>query len=246
MNAMTARPPLEHSHAPAAIRQRLAARTRHSYLRDWVYGGIDGAVTTFAVVSGVTGAALGGRVIVILGIANLIADGFSMAASNYLGTTSEREQLEQAVAIERRHVREVPEGEREEIREIFRRKGLDGADLESVVTRITADRELWIRTMVAEEYGLAPEVRSPWRAAFSTFSAFVVCGGVPLVPYLLGASPAFTIASILTAGVFLVIGAARGRWVERSALRSALETLAIGAAASALAYLAGLALEPFV
>jgi VIT1/CCC1 family predicted Fe2+/Mn2+ transporter len=238
--------PLEHAHTPAAIRQRLAARTPHSYLRDWVYGGIDGAVTTFAVVSGVTGAALGSRVVVILGIANLIADGFSMAASNYLGTTAEREQVAQAVEIERRHIRDEPDGEREEIREIFRRKGIDGDELESVVARITADRELWIRTMVAEEYGLAPEIRSPWRAGCSTFSAFVVCGGVPLLPYLFGARSAFSVASVLTAIVFLAIGAIRGRWVGRSAVRTALETLGIGAVASSLAYLAGLALEPFV
>ena len=119
---------LEHEPTLEAIRERLARSLSHSYLRDWVYGGIGGAVTTFAVVSGVTGAELGARVILILGAANLIADGFSMAASNYAGTTSERQQLEQAAAIERRHIEQEPEGERTEVREIFRRKGLEGDD----------------------------------------------------------------------------------------------------------------------
>lgn len=80
---------LEHEHTLEAIRTRLARRAPHSYLRDFVYGGIDGAVTTFAVVSGVAGAELGTRVVLILSVANLIADGFSMAASNYSGTRAE-------------------------------------------------------------------------------------------------------------------------------------------------------------
>lgn len=134
---------LEHEHTLEAIRARLARRVPHSYLRDWVYGGIDGAVTTFAVVSGVAGAQLGGRVVLILGVANLIADGFSMAASNYSGTRAEHQQLAQAIAIESRHIDQEPDGERTEVREIFRRKGLEGDELEAVVNRITSDRDVW-------------------------------------------------------------------------------------------------------
>jgi VIT family len=84
---------MEHEHSPEAIRARLATEPRHTYLRDWVYGGIDGAVTTFAVVSGVIGAELAPGIVLILGVANLIADGFSMAASNYAGTRTERDEL---------------------------------------------------------------------------------------------------------------------------------------------------------
>ena len=75
--------PLEHEHSPEAIRARLRDGQRPNYLRDFVYGGIDGAVTTFAVVSGVSGAALSDGIIIILGVANLLADGFSMDASNF-------------------------------------------------------------------------------------------------------------------------------------------------------------------
>ena len=169
-----------------------------------------------------------------------------MAASNYSGTTAEHEQLAQAIAIENRHIEQVPDGERSEIREIFRGKGLEGDELEAVVRRITADPRVWIRTMVAEEYGLAPQVRSPWLAALSTFSAFVVCGGLPLVPYVSGAVRSFESAALLTAAVFLAIGAIRGQWVGRSRWRSATETLAVGLIASALAYGAGLVLKGLV
>jgi hypothetical protein len=77
---------LRTGHTPEAIRARLAAEREHSYLRDFIYGGIDGSVTTFAVVSGVAGADLAASIVIILGLANLIGDGFSMAASNFLGT----------------------------------------------------------------------------------------------------------------------------------------------------------------
>ena len=78
----------DHKHTPEAIESRLSAGPQSSYLRDWVYGGMDGTVTTFAVVSGVVGAELPTTVILILGLANLVADGFSMAAGNYSGLSS--------------------------------------------------------------------------------------------------------------------------------------------------------------
>src|ERR1044072_4237522 len=117
---------MEHEHSPEAIKERLSAGPQHSYLRDWVYGGIDGAVTTFAVVSGVIGAALSPGIILVIGMANIIADGFSMAASNYLGTKTERDELAHIEAIEHRHIELAPEGEREEVRQIFREKGFEG------------------------------------------------------------------------------------------------------------------------
>jgi hypothetical protein len=83
---------MEHDHTREAIRRRLAAGPRLNYLRDWIYGGIDGAVTTFAIVSGVVGAEFSSVVILVLGFANLLADGFSMAASNFSGTRAEREE----------------------------------------------------------------------------------------------------------------------------------------------------------
>jgi VIT1/CCC1 family predicted Fe2+/Mn2+ transporter len=230
----------EHSHDPAAIRRRIAAPPRPSYLRDWVYGGIDGAVTTFAVVSGVTGADLTVRVILILGVANLLADGFSMAAGNYLATSTEREQLAQLAAIERRHIEVEPAGERAEVREIYRRKGLAGEPLEHVVEAITADRERWIDTMLAHEYGVARELRRPWPAALGTFASFALCGAVPLLPFLLGSGRAFALAGGLTGLVFFGIGALKSLWSTRTWWRSGLETLAVGAAAAGLAYGAGI------
>lgn len=234
---------MEHEHSAAAIRKRLSAGPRQSYLRDWIYGGIDGAVTTFAVVSGVVGAQLSLGVILVIGVANLLADGFSMAASNFLGTQAEHEELRRAEATERRHINLVPEGEREEVRQIFREKGFEGEDLRRVVELITAEREIWVRTMLTEEYGLPRQVRSPRIAALSTFSAFFLCGLAPLAPFIFGLTHAFELATIFTGIVFFAIGSVKSSWSTASWWRSGLETLAVGSAAAVLAYTVGVLLK---
>lgn len=234
---------MEHEHSAAAIRSRLAAGPVHNYLRDWIYGGIDGAVTTFAVVSGVAGAQLSPWVILALGFANLFADGFSMAASNFLGTKAEHDDWRRLEAVENRHIELVPEGEREEVRQIFELKGFEGQDLQRIVELITANPKRWVRTMLTEEYGLPLEVRSPWIAAISTFTAFLVCGLVPLVPYLLRVSNALEVSMMMTGTVFFAIGSAKSKWSTSSWWLSGLTTLLVGAIAAALAYAAGFLLK---
>lgn len=234
---------MEHEHTVEAIGERLAAGPRHNYLRDWIYGGIDGSVTTFAVVTGVVGAGLAPVVIVIMGFANLLADGFSMAASNFLGTKSEHDDMRRLAAIEHRHIEVAPDGEREEVRQIFAAKGFAGADLERVVELITSDRDRWVRTMLTEEYGLPLEARSPWLAAWTTFSAFAICGLVPLIPFLSRIPNAFAISVFLTGVVFFVIGSVKSRWSTVPWWRSGLSTLLVGGVAAALAYAVGVFLH---
>ncbi|HEY3025608.1 MAG TPA: VIT1/CCC1 transporter family protein [Pyrinomonadaceae bacterium] len=234
---------MEHEHSIEAIAARLSAGPRHNYLRDWIYGGIDGSVTTFAVVSGVVGARLSSWIILVMGFANLFADGFSMAAGNFLGTRAEHEDLKRLEAIEYRHVDLDPEGEREEVRQIFRNKGFAGEDLARLVDLITSDRTRWVRTMLTEEYGLPQEVRSPWLAAITTFSAFLACGLVPLLPYLFRSNSALAFSIVMTGGVFFAIGSVKSRWSTSAWWRSGLSTLVIGAMAATLAYGVGLLLN---
>lgn len=226
---------LEHSHTDEAIKSRLATM-RHSYIRDWIYGGIDGAVTTFAVVSGVAGAQLSPIVVLILGFANLVADGFSMAASNFLGTRAEQDDHRRLREIELRHIELVPEGEREEVRQIYIAKGFEGDELDRAVELITSDKERWVQTMLTEEYGLPAEIRSPWKAAASTFSAFLVCGLVPILPYLFKIGPSFELSYLMTGLTFLAIGALKSNWSTSSWYRSAFETLLVGSIAAAMSF----------
>jgi vacuolar iron transporter family protein len=228
---------LEHSHTKEAIRARLAGPPQISYLRDWIYGGIDGVVTTFAVVAGVVGADLPSRIVLILGLANLVADGFAMAAGNYSGTQAERDDYDRLLAVERKHIAIVPDGEREEIRQIFGAKGFSGDQLERIVDVITADDSRWARTMVVEEYGLAPAPKSPIFAALSTFAAFMLCGLVPLVGYLGAGGLAPSV--VATGMVFFAIGAVKSKWSLTSWWRSGFETFVIGMSAAALAFCVG-------
>ncbi|HUP64411.1 MAG TPA: VIT1/CCC1 transporter family protein [Thermoanaerobaculia bacterium] len=234
---------MDHDHSPAAIRERLDEGPRLSYLRDFVYGGIDGAVTTFAIVSGVVGAQLSASIVLILGVANLLADGFSMAASNFSGTRAEHDERERVREMEHRHIRLYPDGEREEIRQIFARKGFEGEELDMIVERITSDDDLWVNTMIQEEYGLPMEIRSPWVAAGSTMLAFVICGAVPLLPFFADSenAPAWSLAATLF--VFFGIGSAKSRWSVIPWWRSGLETLSIGAVAAGIAYGVGVLLR---
>ena len=236
---------LEHEHTIRAIRARLARRPGTGYVRDWVYGGIDGAVTTLAVVAGVIGAELSAGVVLILGFANLLADGFSMAASNYSGTKAEVDDYRRLEAVERQHIAVAPEGERAEVREIFAAKGFEGRDLERAVRVITAEEDRWVDTMLSEEYGLPAVPRSPVKAALGTFAAFAACGAVPLIPFVIGVPAAFETSTFLTALVFFAIGAAKARWSTAPWWRSSLETLAIGLAAAGLAFAAGYGLRRY-
>ena len=237
---------LEHEHTSKAIRERLQEGHRPNYLRDWIYGGIDGVVTTFAVTAGVAGASLSPAIVLILGVANLIADGFSMAAANYSGTKTERDDMLRLAEVEKKHIAVVPEGEREEIRQILASKGLSGSALEEAVTVITSNEKVWIETMLTEEYGLSRSLPNPTVAALYTFWAFVTCGAVPLIPFALGVSDALRWSVLATGVAFFTIGSIKSRWSLAPWWRSGLETLLTGMSAAGLAYIIGYLLSNLV
>jgi len=190
-------------------------------------------------VTGVVGAQLATSVILILGLANLLADGFSMAAGNFSATKTERDRHAKLRQVEHDHIAQSPEGEREEVRQILEKQGLRGTTLEDAVASVTSDKERWIRLMLQEEYGLSDVVHSPLKAALYTFASFAVCGAVPLIPFILALDHPFLISAVTTGLVFAAIGALKSRWSPDPAWYCALETLAIGAAAASLAYLVG-------
>ncbi|MEM0895352.1 MAG: VIT1/CCC1 transporter family protein [Verrucomicrobiota bacterium] len=239
---------LEKIHTREAIDERIASDTQHSYVGDGVLGAVDGTVTTFAIIAGAAGAGLSSGIAVVLGVANVLADAVSMAASNFLKARSDHETLSRFRKIESMHIDMVPEAEREEIEAIFRNKGFEGVALEEAVRIITSDRERWINTMLTEEWGLQLHPPSPRKAALTTFVAFLLAGSVPLLPLFANlkgsATDVFLQSSLLTAICFLGIGFVRGKVTkEENPHRSALETLLIGGVAAVLAYVVGRLLE---
>lgn len=243
---------LARDHTPERIRARLAAPSGHGYLRDGVYGAVDGAVTTLAVVTGALGAQLSAGVVLVLGFANLAGDGFSMAVGNALGIRAEREHVERTRAMERRQIQLVPEGEREEVRQILAGKGLTGQVLEEAVDAVTADHERWVDLMLTEEHGLSLHPPEAWRAATTTFVAFVLAGLVPLLPFvvepLTGRALAQPVAwsAVMTGVTFALVGALRARFVDRPVWRAATETVLLGGAAAGLAFAVGVLLRGVV
>ena len=211
------------------------------YLKDIVYSANDGIVTTFAVVAGVVGANLSPTIILIIGFANLIADGFSMASGNYLGTKSEKEFYLREESREKSEIKNMPAEERKEIREVLIRKGYSGEDLEKITALISTNEKFWVDFMMHEELGLfLPAMENPIKNAIATFISFVLAGSVPLLPYLLSIPGNNFAWAIGTSAVTLfVVGAARKFFSSRSWIVSGLEMLAVGGLAGAVAYFVG-------
>ncbi|MEX0882520.1 MAG: VIT1/CCC1 transporter family protein [Cyclobacteriaceae bacterium] len=221
------------------------------YLREFVYGGIDGAVTTFAVVAGAVGANLDPAIIIILGFANLFADGLSMSIGAYLSSKSEKENYHKHKNVEYWEVDNLPEKERKEIEEIYLEKGFEGPLLQQVVDVIISDKERWVNEMMKDELNMMEETKSPFKIGLATLISFIIVGFIPLTVYVWDffyeiAFNVFLWTCLFTGLAFVVIGALKS-WVNQTGLaRSVMETLALGFVAALVAYYVGDLLEAFI
>ena len=216
-------------------------------IEEFVYGATDGAVTTFAVVAGVVGAGLSPSIILILGFANLFADGFSMAIGNYLGSKSQKEYIEKERRREEWEIDNLVEQEKQEIKDIYIEKGFKAELLDEIVSVITSRRKVWIDTMMKEELGLIEDKKQPLDAAITTFTAFNLVGLIPLIPFIflhlsgfaISTEYAFIYSVVFTGISFFMIGIVRGKIVNKSLLRTGINTLAVGGIAAFVAYVVG-------
>jgi VIT1/CCC1 family predicted Fe2+/Mn2+ transporter len=220
------------------------------FFDDFIYGSIDGAVTTFAIVAGVMGAGLSPGIILILGFANLFADGFSMAVANFQASKARNEYIEMKRKQEEWEIDHLEEQEKDEIRDIYRKKGFKDKLLEEVVRTITSRRKVWIDTMMKEELGLIDDEKRPLDSSISTFIGFNLIGLIPLIPFVLfiligitSHHDAFAYSTILVASAFFIVGIIKGKIVKKSKIMSGLFTLMIGGIAAIVAYLIGYGLN---
>lgn len=229
--------------------QELHGHWLGGYIQDVVYGGNDGIVTTFAVVAGTVGADLPHYVVIILGLANLIADGTSMGTGNFLSIKSEMDQYERLRKEEYEEIEQDAELEAEEIREFYRKKGFTGDELEHIVEVITSDKDIWVDVMMLEEHGLTKDSAShPLIHGAITFFSFIVFGTIPLIPYLFGIEreSRFTVAIYSTFFALVILGLTRS-WVTRERIfRGPIEIVIIGALGAIVAYFIGAMLRGMV
>lgn len=227
-------------------------RRLRKYLEEFVYAGMDGSVTTFAIVAGAAGAGLSSQVVLILGFANLLADGFSMSVGAYLSAKSERENMLKHRKTEMKEIIENPASEEDEIRTIYRRKGFSGELLEKVVQTIIRDKSRWVDEMMKDELHLIEEKKTPFKKGLSTYISFILVGLFPLGAYLVDLadpllpSALFPISTCMTILAFIIIGALKGQLNNANLLRSISETAILGIVAALFAYVTGTLLKELI
>jgi vacuolar iron transporter family protein len=227
-------------------------KEKGKYIGDFVYGALDGIITTFAVVSGVQGAQMNNSVVLIMGFANLLADGISMGVGNYLSTKSELEYIKKEREREEWEIEHYPDGEREEIRHIFKKKGFIGKDLDRAVKVITSDKKIWVDTMMLDELGLTVEDKTPVMSGFATFISFLIAGFIPLLIYVVSffiplfSANLFFVSIVLTALTLFGVGAIRSVITGTKWIRSGLEMLLMGGLAATVAYWIGFFLRRII
>jgi VIT1/CCC1 family predicted Fe2+/Mn2+ transporter len=236
-------------HLPGSRRAEETARHSEAghvpsgrWVRDLVFGANDGLVAAFAVVSGVHGANVSTRIVLLAGLAELLGGTIAMGLGAFLAVKSEREFVASERTREEREVREFPEVERGEVRAIFAQKGYRGAALDAIVAHVTSDPKFWVDTMMTEELGLtAAPAGSPWRSGLMTGLAYALGAAMPVLPYALplSGSAAYPVAVGLTLVSLFAAGAAKTVMTGRPWLRSGLESCAIGALAAAATFAAG-------
>jgi VIT1/CCC1 family predicted Fe2+/Mn2+ transporter len=232
--------------AHAAAAPDAAAGERHvgtgKYIKSVVYGGLDGIVTTFAVVAGVNGASLSAGIVLILGFANLLADGLSMAIGDYLSTKSEQEYRGAERAREAWEVEHYPEGEKKELVEIYEAKGISASDARQMVETVSRHPKAWVDIMMVEELSILPGEESPLKNALITFVSFAVFGFVPLITTILArfvpflARNSFPVSAGMVAVTLFSLGAVKTKITGRPWLGSGLETLIVGGITAAAAW----------
>jgi VIT1/CCC1 family predicted Fe2+/Mn2+ transporter/rubrerythrin len=220
---------------------RQAGRHVGEFLRDLIFGLNDGVVSNFSLIAGVAGANTAHGVVLLAGVAGLLAGAVSMAAGGYLSNKTHREVVAEEVRREAEEIEYAPEEEREELRRIYRLKGFSAEEVEVLVRRITADRQRWLETLVSEELGISAVAGPPpLLDALFAGGGFALGAVVPLLPYLVSAgSGALVAAAVLSVVGLFTMGAAKTLVTSRSVLRSGLEMVAVGVVAAVVTNLVG-------
>jgi VIT1/CCC1 family predicted Fe2+/Mn2+ transporter len=209
-------------------------------LRAGVFGVNDGLVSNTCLVMGVAGAEADPSVLILTGVAGLLAGAFSMAAGEFISMLSQREMFEHQIAQEKDELERYPKEEAEELALIYAARGIPLKQARDVATKLIANPAQALDTLAREELGLNPDdLGSPIGAALSSFIAFSIGASLPLIPFLLGLSPAVAIAAAISGAALAMVGAVLSLFSGRSAFVGGLRMLLIGSAAALATYMIG-------
>jgi vacuolar iron transporter family protein len=223
-----------------------AARSKSGALRAAIFGMNDGLVSNLSLIFGVAGSGVDRDVVVIAGIAGLLAGAFSMAAGEYISMKVQREVFEELIHKEAHEIATQPEEELEELIDIYRRKGVDEDSARRIASAVMQDPQMALETHAREELGLDVDqgLGSPWLAAGSSFVTFAIGAFVPLLSFLVtGGATAVVVSAILSGATLFAVGGAITTLTGRGFLRSGLRMLLIGAAAAAITFGVGKILD---
>jgi vacuolar iron transporter family protein len=218
-------------------------RTRSGgYLRNVVYGFNDGLTANFGLVAGVVGATAAQQhhMVIVAGVAGLIADALSMGSSGYLAAKSEQEVYAHEIAMERDEIALMPEVERDELALIYEAKGMESSEARSLATRVMADPERMLGEQVQEELGISEAAMSPLREGWLTGTATAVGALIPVLPFVLSTgTAAIALSFALSMLSHFIVGAARSVFTGRSVFRSGLDMFVVGLGVAVVGYYVG-------
>jgi len=218
---------------------------RASSLSDFILGAQDGLVNVLGVILGMAAATNDARIVLVAGLATTFAESISMGAVAFTTTLADADHYQSELEREYRHIHEIPNLEKQEIREIYQGKGFQGGLLDHIVETVTANKDVWVAVMMAEEHQLAPvDRRQAMRAAWIVGVSAVVGSLVPLAPFLfLSVAASMWLSVLVTAMVLFAIGAYKAHVTIGRPLRSGIEMAVIGTLAALAGYLVGVLLK---
>ena len=233
-------------HTEHELHTRLDPHRRSaSGLSDIILGGQDGLVNVLGVILGVAAATSDPRIVVVAGLAATFAESVSMGAVAFTSTLAEADYYDSERERELRHIEQAPRLERDEIRQIYAEKGFQGELLERIVDTITANRDVWVTVMMAEEHQLIQvDRRQAWKAALVVGISAIIGSLIPLAPFaFLPVVPSMLASVIVTALVLFGVGAYKARVTVGHPARSGLEMAVIGTLSAMVGYAVGALLK---
>lgn len=217
-------------------------------LKQIIYGGNDGIVTTFAIVAGFAGAQadgvaqIGGMAVLVFGLANLFADAVSMGLGEFLSLRSQHDLYHARRASEMHEIIQNPNQEQVELFEILRQRGMPPGEADTTANIMSRHPEIMADLMMTYEFGMFdPTKENPAVNGVVTFVAFVIFGAVPLLPYFLmdPTRTTFHVSVLATVAALTALGLLRWNATGEGLARSILETVAVGAVCAVVAYYVG-------